>query len=462
MKRINYFAVALALMVTACSTSSQVYDDVYYSRKDKNNIAVVTKKNVVPDQTTTAEVISESGDYDYQASYQEGVATKIETQAVEPAYSTTETVTEPDGTTYTTTETYYDSEYAQNFRRFDDDYSGFGYYDSYYTGCLSPGLSLGFGYPFGYGMSFNYGWGGYNPYSYYGYSPYGMNYPFYDPWYSYYPGNYWSGYNHGYYDGYYDGSYGNGYYASGGHSYYGPRDNYSGSSVSARGNRGLLTENKPKGQPYVSGRGVRSGSATDENGTNNTINTNNRGTSTSPREGVNSSPVTNRATRPVNSETRQDPATKISRPAPQSKDARPTSTQKINEYRNKYDRPATKGDSPSGSQRLDRPKTYTSPSVRQPKSSTEYVRPQNESNKNTSTTRPSATENKNRTTTVKSQPARTRSNESYNAPSRSTSTESYSSPSRSYNSNSNNSSSRSSSNSSSNSSSSSSSSRGRR
>ena len=283
MKRINLFTLAIALAFTACSTSNQVYDDVYYSRKDKNNV-VVKEKTIAPGEAQTAAVVAGSSEYDYQASYQEGVATRVEVQEVEPTYSTTETVTEPDGTTYTTTETYYDSEYAQSFKRFDDDYSGFGYYDSYYTGCMSPSLSLGFGYPFGYGMSFNYGWGGYSPYSYYGYSPYGMYYPFYDPWYSYYPGSYWSGYHNGYYDGYYDGSYGNGYYADRGNSYYGPRSNYSGSTTSARGNRGIMSNTKSKEQTYATGRGIRPGASTNENTVNKTVNATDRGTATSGRE----------------------------------------------------------------------------------------------------------------------------------------------------------------------------------
>lgn len=458
MKRINLVAVAIALIVTACSTSNQVYDDVYYSRKDKQSTGKTSDQMVVSGQTQTTAAVTGSSEYDYQASYQEGVATKIEIQDVKPSYSTTETVTETDGTVYTTTETYYDSEYEQSFKRFDDDYSGFGYYDSYYTGCMSPSLSLGFGYPYGYGMSFNYGWG-----NYYGYSPYGMYYPYYDPWYSYYPGSYWSGYNNGYYDGYYDGYYGNSYYAGGGGYYYGPRANYSGSTTSARGSNKIMSDNKSSNQVIATGRGVRPGATSNGSTIDNSSNVSKRGTSNAIPEAVNGATTINRTQRPAATETRQDPAIKNSRPATQTKEARPTSNKKINEYRNKYNRPASTGNSSSGTQRLDRPKTYTSPSVRQPKSSSEYVRPQNEPN-NSTTPRPAATENKNRSTTVKSQPARTTSTETRTSPSRSSSTESYSSPSRSSNSNnsSRSTSSPSSTSSSSSSSSSSGSSRGRR
>jgi hypothetical protein len=94
----------------------------------------------------------------------------------------------------------------------------------------------------------------------------------------------------------------------------------------------------------------------------------------------------------------------------------------VNEYRNRYQRPTSSTAAPS-EKRYERPKTYSSPSDRQPRSSSEYVRPQRDAR--SVTTSPSTR------STYQSRPSGTRQSPTYSSPSRSTNTPSYSTPSRS-------------------------------
>lgn len=178
---------------------------------------------------------------------------------------------------------YYDYEYATRVKRFDNNISGLGYYDNYYTNSYwynqnpyNYGVSVYNGYSWwgsGYNnysynpsVSFyaNYGWGNYYGNGYNGYNPY-------DP----YASSYWQGYNHGYYNGYnngwggypyygygYGGGYGYGYgynpYSYGGYGYpnnwgyynsydnnssytYGPRTSHTGGNSRRTSNPGMTS-----------------------------------------------------------------------------------------------------------------------------------------------------------------------------------------------------------------------------
>jgi|GEM_PF-983492 len=402
MKIMKLIIIAMLFSFAACTTSSNVYDDIYYSRKGSSSTPQVIA--TAPQTSPQAKTVSSNSNYEYQTYYQEGVASEVQTNTTDPVYSTTETVVEPDGTTYSTTETYYNSEYAQRMRRFSDGgSSSFGYYDNYNTGCFDCSgsyLSMGFGYPYNYGwsMGYSFGWP-----SYYGYSPYwGYDSFYYSPWsYGYgwrrsygYWGSYGMGYNHGFYDGYY---YGGGY-GGGGYgwdypsnrrpnTYYGHRGSNSGGTTvpsgSARGNKTEQNQNTS----YSSDRGVRSSDAANMN---KTTDESIRGTTSSnrTREGQVSSERTDRGAANTVRTERPVTETRNERPAVNTRETRPSAQERVNDYRQRYDRPATQqGQSQNRTQQYERPKTYTSPSVRQPKSSNEYVRPQAEPNRSSGTNR---------------------------------------------------------------------------
>ncbi|MBZ0244054.1 MAG: hypothetical protein K8F24_12610, partial [Bacteroidales bacterium] len=189
MKKLNLILISITLGLAACSTSGSVYDDVYYSRSSKSEPAPSSDNNLAtaaPEKNYTAATVKSSNNYDYETYYEEDAAQAVAGNKVDPVYETTETVTETDGTTYTTTETYYDSDYASRVKRFGSGASSnFGYYDEYNSGYNNYGGSniyVGVGYPYGWSLGFSYGW------PYYGsYYPYGRRYYdpfFYDPWYS--------------------------------------------------------------------------------------------------------------------------------------------------------------------------------------------------------------------------------------------------------------------------------------
>lgn len=408
--KLSIFALLLAL--GGCSTSGLVYDDVYYSRKDagqnqSNEVAAVSKSAAATTPSTNSE-------YEYQTYYETTPAQEQVAMNPEAVYSTTETVVEPDGTSYSTTETYYDSEYAQRIRRFNNGGSSFGYYDGYNTGCFdcyNGSFSMGFGYPYGLSFGFNYGW----PY-YSGYSPYWGYDPFWgSPWGWGWGGSYgfYSGYYNGYYNGFWDGYYyGNGWYGDYYPSYrprtlYGHRgSNNSGSTIPGRGINRPSTENTtystPRGDRSTSSGNTTSGLTKD----NITTSGSDRGATVNNRPG------------------RETPAgDRVNRPQTQDKSAKPVQTrpsaqQKVNEYRDRYQRPSSNGTRES---RYERPKSYTSPAVRQPKSSSEYVRPQSSGtspaqretrstvNPNTQTARPLSTPQRTNSEGRVSQPSRSSS-----------------------------------------------------
>ncbi len=377
MKTIYSLGILIVLTFGACSTSRTIYDDVYFSRKvtDHQDAQIATAAQAQQQPTTR----SSNSDYEYQNYYQENISGQAQDTETQAVYSTTETIVEPDGTTYSSTETYYDSEYAQRIRRFNSgSTSSFGYYDGYYTGCFDCSrnyFSMSYGYPYGMGMSMGFGYPYYNSYWSY-YDPFFYD-SWYNPWYSYRNpwrynywgyGSYWSGYRYGYMHGFWDGYYYGDYYdypyysKMPGNYLYGHRSSIGGSSTVPQGApRGSRSDQK-QGASIGTGRAINDGTSSVAPATaRGSVRAGDANTSQPQTQAV------NRAPRPD---------------ASQRQAAQATTQEKLNEYRQRYNRPGTPA---ARTQQYERPRTYTSPSVRQPKSSNEYVRPQSETRSSTGT-----------------------------------------------------------------------------
>jgi hypothetical protein len=396
MKTFNITLILAATLLASCSTSGLVTDDAYYSRKQSNNVMASEQGQMKVASSATAQ--SQNTQYEYQTIYQQNAGEQAEQGTASPSYTKTETVIDPDGTTYSTTETYYNSEYARRFRRFGDNQgSSFGYFDGYYDGCFScsrGSFGMSFGYPYGWGLSYGFGY----PFTYY--SPFWGSYPFfYDPWsfsyrswgwpyYSYSWGGYWSGYNLGYWNGFWDGYYyggGNDWGWGSGHRpriYYGHR----GSSI---GGGTLVPSGSSRGSNQstasVSARGSISRDILAGDAASTSVAE--RGTRNYERKGGESTPVVSERAARQEFGSGREATDRVTVPrevrGSESSYSRPSASERINEYRQeRYDRPQTQN-RPA----YERPKNYTSPSVRQPKSSSEYVRPQAEPERSSATVR---------------------------------------------------------------------------
>ena len=115
-----------ALVFVGCSSSKRTaYDDTYYSPYRAQRSYQVNRNGGSVSPVTT------SANYDYQAYY--GDSKNYEPN-VDPVYQTTETVTDTNGVVYTTTETYYDADFAARIKRFGSEASSsLDYYDDYYN-----------------------------------------------------------------------------------------------------------------------------------------------------------------------------------------------------------------------------------------------------------------------------------------------------------------------------------------
>ena len=146
----------VAIVLAGCSSSKRTaYDDTYYSpyKAPRGQQADRNGGTVSPISTNT--------NYDYQAYY--GNSKNYEPN-VDPVYQTTETVTDTNGVVYTTTETYYDADFAARVKRFGTEASSsLDYYDDYYTG--NSYSSGGNTYVY-VGDSWNWGFYPYRPYYY--------------------------------------------------------------------------------------------------------------------------------------------------------------------------------------------------------------------------------------------------------------------------------------------------------
>lgn len=453
MKTFNILTILVVFALSACSTSSHVYDDIYYSRNKNTNYE--QQMASAPDVQKRVVTQSTNGDYEYQSYYQDNAASQVQSTSVNPVYTTNETIIEPDGTSYSTTETYYDSDYASRFRRFDSGLnSSFGYYDGYNSNCYNcsgSSFGLSYGYPYGLGLSYSYGYpyhysnmGYYNSFFYDPwYSPwYGYGYGYYNPWrynywgyggyYGYGYGSYWAGYRHGFYDGYYYGNnIDNPFYWKSSSYVYGPRATTGGGTTVASGApRGNRSDNI-QGNSIGNDRGTR----INDPAVGTSARAAERGSSVQSGEARGS--AVNRGTGSASGTTqdRQQTVTRATRPGTSAgQSTRPSTQDKVSEYRQRYDRPAS-SNAQSRTQQYERPRSYTSPSTRQPKSSNEYVRPQATPRQNSGTINRNQAPVQRQTNTVRSQSAPARSSgtsnsRSYSAPSNNRSS-SYSAPARS-------------------------------
>ena len=191
MERFNFLIIALGILLTSCSSSSNVVkDDAYYSPFDKN--AKDGKELAVSENGTfNTSSISSNSQYDYQAYYSENTTQKPK---AEPTYEKTETVTDTNGVVYTSTEIYYDDSYknASNYGYLEDNYD---YYYDDDDDDWNTSVYVGIGYPYGSYWGFNYGYPYYYPSYYYPSYYYNWHYnwwwtpyyysPYYHPHYCY-------------------------------------------------------------------------------------------------------------------------------------------------------------------------------------------------------------------------------------------------------------------------------------
>ncbi|HNX06377.1 MAG TPA: hypothetical protein PKL96_02220, partial [Bacteroidales bacterium] len=267
------FLVAWATFFVSCRTTNQtstVYDDVY-----GNKPAVVATpgvdqpaRTVPPSNTGVTNNNEDNGNVASQnRNYADGNYNVDNYTSQDPNYSNSETYYDEDGNTYVTNnyyyDDYYDYSYSSRIRRFYDYNPGWGYYDNYYTNSYwynyDPyfwGVSIYTGYNWWWPTyyyrpywGYNYGWGHGCWGGGYGWSPYGYGWGHHYGW-----GNgYWSGYNNGYWDGYWNG-YNDGYWGYSPdyyfnsydyNSFYGHREQISGSTNSNS------RENLTLGDKYV-------------------------------------------------------------------------------------------------------------------------------------------------------------------------------------------------------------------
>ena len=151
-----------ALIISSCSSKKRMaYDDTYYSPYNTSSGQYANNGGAVTPSVS-------SSTYDYQAYYSDSKNIKAN---VDPVYQTTETVTDTNGVVYTTTETYYDADFAARIKRFGTEASStLDYYDDYYTGSNGGGNT----YVYIDNDPWNWGFYPYRPayyYDYYYYSP---------------------------------------------------------------------------------------------------------------------------------------------------------------------------------------------------------------------------------------------------------------------------------------------------
>ena len=161
MERFKFLIIALGILLTSCSTSSNVIkDDAYFSPYYQDGKA--DKELVVSENGTfNTSSISSNSQYDYQAYYSESTIQK----KAEPTYEKIETVTDTNGVVYTSTEIYYDDSYknASDYGYLEDTYD---YYYDDDNDDWNTSVYVGLGYPYGTTIGFAYGYPYYNPYYY--------------------------------------------------------------------------------------------------------------------------------------------------------------------------------------------------------------------------------------------------------------------------------------------------------
>jgi hypothetical protein len=350
---------------------------------------------------------------------------------------------------------YSDYSYSSRIQRFHRGYTGFGYFDPYFSSYYydpfysdmtlyygyGPQLSLGYGWGWPRSsLSFRYGWGSF--YSSIWYNPWYYGYPYYGY------GSYWSGYYHGFYDGYWAG---NTYYPSdiySGNHYYGPRNPRGSSIIGSTGSRGsrVSGDDDDTKSSYVIGRESRidggsgapkSTGPVDQGRTSRVVSTQERTDGAATTESPDSRQE--RIARPAGEQGLQGvkteparvsreaaPQTEPSHTATRSGETRVDQTQRNEQAQQRYAKPQSSDDGNVYSRerryarpqandlernRTAAPRTYTAPNTNRPRSSNEYTVP------NSRNTRSVARPQQQTRPAPASTPNNTRQN--YTAPSRS-------------------------------------------
>ena len=111
MKTLRLIPIIALMAFASCTSSRQTaYDDTYYSPYGNTGSQLTTSNG-----SYVGPSINSNSEYDYQAYYSDS---KNYVSNVDPVYQTTETVTDTNGVVYTTTETYYDDDFASRIKRF--------------------------------------------------------------------------------------------------------------------------------------------------------------------------------------------------------------------------------------------------------------------------------------------------------------------------------------------------------
>ena len=126
MKTFRIIPIIAMMVLVGCRSNKQIArDDVYYSPYGESQMSGIDGSSYVNSGITG------KSQYDYQNYYSDS---KNYVSDVKPVYQTSETVTDTNGVVYTTTETYYDADYASRIKRFGSSASSNrDYYDDYYV-----------------------------------------------------------------------------------------------------------------------------------------------------------------------------------------------------------------------------------------------------------------------------------------------------------------------------------------
>ncbi|MDR4987542.1 MAG: hypothetical protein RG741_01730 [Bacteroidales bacterium] len=208
---LKLFSAILLISLAGCSSTYYVSqkDDVYYLPQ-----TVRGGSAYIPEDAKTVEVVDDA--YAVVAEHQD----TVEVTDAEAYY------VDEDGQVIIIQNFYgdhYDFAYASRIRRFHRSYVSFGYFDPFYTNMFyytynpyhfGASIYLGFGpSPWFFG-----GYYGYYPMSFY--NPFWHHYYWRNPWF-YGPGSYWAGYHHGFYTGFGYGIWHPYYFGYGGYSPWG-------------------------------------------------------------------------------------------------------------------------------------------------------------------------------------------------------------------------------------------------
>ncbi|MEI6574971.1 MAG: hypothetical protein WCO63_02210 [Bacteroidota bacterium] len=407
MKTLAGFLAIFGILLSSCTAVHYVnapVDDVYNSPPKQITVVKTETKTVtqtqapqyqqqnIQNQPQQAAVTITSGDQ--QAAVQQDSVQ--DTTALQPYYTKSETVYEPNGNVVVTEKSYYgtfdpdnyyDYAYAARINRFQPSPVSNNYYYDYYTNSyyysnnyddwgssiymgynwLNPSFGFGFGYG---GLSIGFGWG-YPSYGY-GYPGYGYGYPGY----SY-------GYGFPYYGDYYGGCCGcwnpNSFYYNSydNNTHYGPRgsgggrgSNHGSGRTAGKSGDGLRPEGNRSNDMVFGDRyqmAVNRGFS--DAARPNTINNNagSRANTVAPAATV----------RPNNEGSRTPNAVSGSVKAPAFK-GRPLARPQAPNSRVNPANPNQKAMAAPTTPRYAKPKTYSSPNYTKPKSPQEYVSPKTE------------------------------------------------------------------------------------